>query len=307
MQVAVRAERAVPVTAQLEGELPPGLISNLGEGGTVPVGTIAFSGIPTTAGDYPVKVTILTWEDDSTYEGDPVFIQVAFEITLQPPEITKAPESIIVPLGATAELAVEVDDPDNTTYQWQRNEVGSLEDFADLEGETNAVYSVANATSELNGAYRVRVTKNGITITSEPLAYLTVDETPDFRLWQRQQFDNPNSEDAEPWANPDGDSFINAFEFLFDLDPLNPETGQSPAITREQIGQTDYVVFTFPALIDYPDLAYAFESTEDLENGPWTQLMHALDGVIIEATESGTIIKLPIAAEVYLRVKVDTD
>ena len=306
MQVAVRAERAVPVTASLEGDLPPGLVSNLGEGGTVPLGTIAFSGIATTAGDYPVKVTILTWEDDSTYEGDPVFIEVDFEITLEPPEVTKAPESIQVPLGGTAELTVEVADPDNTTFQWQRNVGSNLNQFANIAGATESIYRVENVTSEASGAYRVRVTKNNINEVTG-FVFLTVDVSPDYNFWKGENFESSSSEDAQPDANPDKDAFVNAFEFLFDLDPQSPDSIQSPIVSGEVIEDTDYIVFTFPALIDFPDLVYSFERAEDLKDGPWVQLFHMVDGVLIETDANGTVLKIPSEEMAFIRMKVDTD
>ncbi len=307
MQVGVQAEDVIPQNASIEGDLPPGIASNLGEGGSIPSpGVITFSGIATTAGEYPVTVTITKWEDDSPYEGDPKFIRINFEVTLEPPEITKDPQTVQVPLRGTAELTVEVDDPENTTFQWQKST--DLNNYNNIEGAVEAVYRAENATPELNGAYRVRVTKNGLSEFSDPPAFITVSQEENFDSWQFEKFgDDSNTEDAQPESNPDKDAFLNAFEFLFDLDPQVPDSIQSPIVSQEVIDGEDYAVFTFPALIDFPNLVYSFERTDDLQKGPWIQLLHAVEDVLIETDENGTVLKIPSEDVVFIRLKVDTD
>lgn len=307
MALRIEAERAKIVSINLVGELPEGLNSNIGEEGVVTFGVVQFQGAPTEIGEFDFVLTVLTWEDKSTYEGDPVSISFTINVTPEPPEITKDPQSIQVPLGGTAELTVEVDDPENTTYQWQRNVGSNLNQFSNLSGETEAVYRVENATPAVNGAYRVQVRKNGLTETS-PSVFLTVSQEENFDSWQFEKFgEEASSEDAQPESNPDKDAFVNAFEFLFDLDPQMPDSVQSPILSREVIQGTDYVVFTFPALIDFPNLDYSFERTDDLQNGPWIQLLHTLDGVLIETDENGTVLKLPSEEAAFIRMKVDTD
>lgn len=307
MALRIEAERAKINSINLVGELPEGLNSNIGEEGVVTFGVVQFQGAPTEIGEFDFVMTVLTWEDKSTYEGDPVSISFTINVTPEPPEITKAPQSIQVPLGGTAELTVEVDDPENTTYQWQRNVGFNLNQFSNLSGETEAVYRVENATPAVNGAYRVQVLKNGLTETS-PSVFLTVSQEENFDSWQFEKFgDQSGSEYAQPGANPDKDAFVNAFEFLFDLDPQLPDSIQFPVLSKEVIQGTDYVVFTFPALIEFPNLDYSFEKTNGLQNGPWVQLLHALDGVLIETDENGTVLKLPSEEAAFIRMKVDTD
>ena len=305
MSAAIRAEDAFIVSVSVEGTLPPGMNSNIAPDGRVTNGVVAFSGTPSEIGSYPVSVTVTSWEEDSTYEGDPVFIDFEFSITAEGPEITQQPVSMVVPFGGTAELSVDVANGEGVTYRWQRNVGQSLEVFADIDGATASIYSVPNATPALEGAYRVIVTRNNQSETSN-VVFLTVDETPTFATWQVREFEDPESEEAGPLENPDGDSFTNAFEFLFDLDPEMPETIQFPQVSQEKIDSADYVVFTFPPLIDFPDLMYAFETTEDLANGPWSELSHGFDGVIIETTGLDTVLKLPVNSPTYVRLKVDT-
>lgn len=306
MSIAIQAEDAVIYSVMLEGDLPPGFISNIGEGGVVTNGVVALSGVPTAVGQYPIKLTVLSWNDpDMTYQGDPIFINITFNVTEEGPDITKDPESVIVAVGATAELSVEVANAEGTTFQWQRNVGTSLNDFADIQGATSSVYSVPNVMADSQGAYRVQVSKNGQTITT-PFVFLTV-KAANFGTWQIREFGTATSEESQPLENPDKDSFSNAFEFLFDLDPESPDSIQSPVVSYETIGAIDYVVFSFPALIDYPDLNYLFESTNDLaDSNPWTELVDGIDGTIINLTSESTVLKMPVGDQLYCRIRIDT-
>lgn len=304
MSIAIQAEDAFIVSVLLEGDLPPGMNSNIGENGAVTNGVVAFSGFPSQLGQYPMTITVLSWEEDSTYEGDPIFINFSFNVILEGPDVTEEPKSVIVAVGSTAEMRVEVANAEGTTFQWQRNIGANLNQFANIQGATDSVYSVPNVMADSQGAYRVQVTKNGQTITT-PFAFLTV-RAADFGTWQIREFGTSTSEESQPLENPDGDYFSNAFEFLFDLDPESPDSIQAPVVSYETIGATEYVVFSFPALIDYPDLNYLFESTNDLANGPWTELVDGIGGTIIELTTESTVLIVPVGDQLYCRVKVDT-
>ena len=305
MSIAIQAEDAFIVSVMLEGDLPPGMTSNIGENGAVTNGVVAVSGFPSQVGQYPMRITVLSWEEDSTYKGDPILINFTFNVTLEGPDITKDPESVIVAVGSTAELSVEVANAEGTTFQWQRNVGANLNQFTNIEGATSSVYSVTNVMADSQGAYRVRVTKNGQSITT-PFAFFTV-RAADFETWQIREFGTTTSEESQPLENPDHDNFSNAFEFLFDLDPESHDSIQSPVVSHETLGETEYVVFSFPALIDYPDLNYRFESTIDLANeDSWTELLDGVGGTIIELTAETTVLKVPLADQLFCRVIVDT-
>ncbi|MDA1068499.1 MAG: hypothetical protein O3C43_18590 [Verrucomicrobia bacterium] len=305
MSIAIQAEDAYIVSVLLEGDLPPGVTSNIGSGGVVTNGVVAFSGFPSQVGQYPMKISVLSWEENSTYAGDPIFINFSFSITLEGPDVTKDPESIVVAVGTTAELSVEVANAEGTTFQWQRNVGTSLNDFADIQGATSSVYSVPNVMADSQGAYQVRVSKNGQTITT-PFVFLTV-KAANFGTWQIREFGTATSEESQPLENPDKDSFSNAFEFLFDLDPESPDSIQSPVVSYETIGAIDYVVFSFPALIDYPNLNFNFEATNDLgDSNSWTELVDGIDGTIIDLTSESTVLKMPVGDQLYCRIKIDT-
>ena len=304
LNLAVRAERAVPETVSFVGELPEGMVSNLGPQGQVPNGVIAFSGVPADSGIFPINLSILTWESASTYEGDPVQINFAILVTDEPPEISSQPVSQVIPWGSTAEMSVETSNPEGVTYQWQRNVGASLNEFADIQGATETTYSVPNATPALDGAYRVVVTKNNLAETSNTV-FLTV-QVSDYSAWRNKEFENPQSEDAAELSNPDGDAFINAFEFYFDFNPERPDTVQSPMIGYEEISGVSYAVFTFPPVVGGPSLSFNFESANDFDNGPWVELVNGVDGVIIENSVAASILKIPYANSVYCRMRVDT-
>tara|TARA_B100001123_G_scaffold350_1_gene566 strand:- start:10140 stop:11279 length:1140 start_codon:yes stop_codon:yes gene_type:complete len=308
LNAVIRAERAIPATVELTGDLPPGMVTNVTPEGQVPEvpvpGIITFTGVPDTSGEFPMNLKILTWENESTYQGPPIELQFAFRITDEPPEISSQPQSLVVPWGATAELSVEVFNPGGTTYQWQRNVGANLNVFADIMGATDSTYSVPNATPVLDGAYRVQATKNELIETSD-VVFISV-QVSDYDNWRQSEFDYPESEDAAEDGNPDGDAFINAFEFYFDFNPKRPDSVQSPMITPENIAGVPYVVFTYPPVVGGPFLSFGFETTFDFVNGPWTEAVDGVDGIIIENTVQASVIKMPYSASVYCRMRVDT-
>jgi len=308
LNAVIRAERAIPVTVELTGDLPPGMTTNVTPEGRVPElpvpGIITFTGVPGDSGNFPMNLKILTWENKSIYEGPSIELKFGFRITDEPPEINSQPQSQVVPWGATAELSVEVSNPEGTTYQWQRNVGVNLNLFADIEGATASIYSVPNATPPLDGAYRVLVTKNELEEISD-VVFMTV-QVSNYDNWRQSEFDNPESEEALGDGNPDGDAFINAFEFYFDFSPERPDTVQSPIITLEKITGVPYVVLTYPPVVGGPSLSFGFETTTDFVNGPWSEAVHGVDGIIIENTLQASVIKMPYSASAYCRMRVDT-
>lgn len=311
MSFGIQAKDAVIFSVMLEGDLPPGINSNIGEDGKVTFGSVAFSGVPTAVGTYPMKLTVLSWEEEPSYEGEPVFINFTFNITQEGPEITKSPQSAVVALGATAQFSVEVASEEGTMFQWQRNVGSSLSQFQNIVGATESTFSIVNVSTEDQGAFRVRVTRNEQTTiaptNSQQYVFLTVGDASSYDTWKDDNFKESSADETTPLENPDEDSFSNAFEFLFDLDPEKADSIQAPEISRELIGDADYVVFRYPSLIDYPDLNYRFEVTQDLKEGPWTQLTDQLDGTVIETSLNATILKVPNLSQHYYRVQVQLE
>lgn len=76
--------------------------------------------------------------------------------------ISTQPLGQTVTAGSNVTFAVGVTGTPSS-YQWQRNS-------ADIPGANSASYSISGATTAHEGLYRVKVTWNGVTVTSEPAA-----------------------------------------------------------------------------------------------------------------------------------------
>ncbi len=305
MVFAIAGEDASIVTYSLDGELPSGLAVVLSGG------VVTISGIPEATGVFPMKLSVLSWFNNPAYEPGSISINFNIQVTLEGPDITKSPQSAVVAVGSTAEFTVEVASEEGTTFQWQRNVGSSLSQFQNIVGATESTFSVVNVSTEDQGAFRVRVTRNGQTIIAPDslpqYVFLTVGDANSYDTWKNDNFAESSADETTPLENPDDDSFSNAFEFLFDLDPEKADSIQAPEVSRELIGGTDYVVFRYPSLIDYPDLNYRFEVSQDLKEGPWAQLTDQLDGTIIETASDATILKVPNVSQRYYRVHIELE
>lgn len=306
MTVAIRAERAQPRRVEIIGDLPPGIETNQDSNGEVENGTVLFFGTPNQAGAYPVTLRVLTWGVPTAPVRE---LDLRFVISLAGPVITQIPVSQRVFAGATLMLEVQVADETGATYQWQwrRNDRTG---FAAIPGATSRVYSVPNVTSEIEGSYRVVVRKNNIVEVApgpgDAPVYVTVAE-PTYVIWREIHFDDPGSEEAGDLGNPDGDALPNLLEFLFKFDPQAPETGQVPSISTEIIQGTSYRVFTFPALRSSNELEVLAEASDDLDSPQWSQLINGKDGAIIEESRENYVLKLPLSARQFSRLRVLVD
>lgn len=305
MVFAIAGEDASIVTYALDGELPSGLSVVLSGG------VVTISGVPESTGVFPMKLSVLSWFNNPEYDPGSIFINFNIQVTLEGPDITKSPQSAVVALGATAQFSVEVASEENTTFQWQRNVGSSLSQFQNIVGATESTLSIVNVSVEDEGAFRVRVTRNEQTIIAPvslpQYVFLAVGGLSFYDTWKNDNFTESAVDETIALENPDNDAFSNAFEFLFDLDPEKADSIQAPQISRELIGGADYVVFRYPSLIDYSDLNYRFEVTQNLKEGPWAQLTDQLDGTIIETSSNATILKVPNLSQHYYRVQIELE
>ena len=129
---------------------------------TAPVGTVAVR----------VGATMLNAYGTT---GAQSFFVDAFDLEqiLPPgsPDITNQPAATTAPLGGTATFSVGISNPSGATYQWQREGV-DLTNSASISGATNATLVITGASTSNVGHYRVKVTNNIGTVTSQtvPLA-----------------------------------------------------------------------------------------------------------------------------------------
>lgn len=86
--------------------------------------------------------------------------------------IASQPQSVIIPVGYSADLTVLAGGPPPLTYQWQKNGI-ALSDSGDISGSTTATLSVGNAIVADGGNYRAIVYSGSISVTSQ-LASLSV-------------------------------------------------------------------------------------------------------------------------------------
>lgn len=303
MAVAVQAERATPRRVEIVGDLPPGIETNQDSNGEVENGTVLFSGIPNQAGTFPVTLRVLTWGVPTAPVRE---LELEFIISLAGPVITQIPVSQRAIVGSTLRLEVQVADETGATYQWQRR-TNDRSGFTAIVGATSRVYTVPNLTAEVEGSYRVVVRKNGVVVIApgagDAPAFVTVEE-PTFEVWRELNFDDPGSEAAGALSNPDGDALPNLLEFLFYFNPQAPDTGQVPSISTEIIRDTSYRVFTFPVLRSSNEFEVLAEASDNLNPLEWSRLIDGENGVIIEQSRENFVLKLPISARQFSRLRV---
>ncbi len=304
MAVAIQAERATPRKVEILGDLPPGIETNQDSDGEVPNGTVLFSGVPNQAGTYPVKLRVLTWGVPTAPIRE---LDLDFDISLSGPQITRIPVSQRVVAGCRLRLEVQLADATGATFQWERQTIDTS-GFTGIAGATSRVYSMSNVTSEVEGRYRVVVRKNNnVAIAPGPndaSAFVTVQSGPALQVWTENHFDDPTAEAAGTLSNPDGDALPNLLEFVFDLEPQMPDTGQIPAISIETIQATPYRVLTFPALRPCAEIEVFAETSDDLSSSQWDQLVDGEDGVIMEQTPENFVVKLPLSTRLFSRLRV---
>ncbi|MDN4642121.1 fibronectin type III domain-containing protein [Agreia sp. PsM10] len=108
----------------------------------------------------------------------PLPIEVSYTAEEPPvltPSITTQPAASGIALGETATFTVAATSPAELSYQWQKSTDGI--GWTSIVGATNATYSVAGTSSAV-GQYRVIVTANGESVTSEAAALAVTVPTP---------------------------------------------------------------------------------------------------------------------------------
>ena len=132
-------------------QLPAGVTASF----NVSFGIATISGTPTESGSFPV--TIQAWQNRNM--GGDKAPDFSFIITVDP-FITQQPVAQEINVGESIQLSVLVGDSTGVSYQWQRQDPNNGDVFNNLEGETGASLSIANATLADSGIYRVLASKD---------------------------------------------------------------------------------------------------------------------------------------------------
>lgn len=284
-----------PELWEYTGTLPAGVTVEI----NLNAGTFSLTGIPTEAGQFPISVT--AYEKKKKTEGSNDTFDLTIIVEGSGFAFGQHPSDENVPWGTTLGLSATVDPAEGTTYQWQRILSGEA-NYSDIEGATSNSLNLQNMTKAQEGMYRLAATNGGNTIFSEP-AVVSVSAT-GFQLWQEDQFQNPFALESAMDQDPDKDSWINAFEFAFGLDPNHPEKDPIVQTSHEIINEVAYSVFTYPPLNSDSGIQVQPERKNDFKAGNWTNLQNGVDGIVILNSPESYVIKVPENNRAFSRLHI---
>lgn len=116
------------------------------------------------------------------------------------PTITTHPQNVEVKENETATFAVKVTGTEPLSYQWQQKTSSS--DWTDITDETNATYTIATTTMDMNGTQYRCVVKNSINEVTSDAATLTVTAIPTYSI--TMETDGNGTAFASPASAPEG-------------------------------------------------------------------------------------------------------
>ncbi|MFQ6832704.1 S-layer homology domain-containing protein [Butyricicoccus pullicaecorum] len=97
------------------------------------------------------------------------------------PAITNHPKNVEVKENETATFTVKVTGTEPLSYQWQQS-TDNGSSWTDITGETNATYTIATTTMDMNGTQYRCVVKNSIDEATSNAATLTVTAIPTYSI-----------------------------------------------------------------------------------------------------------------------------
>lgn len=245
----------------LDGDLPPGLTHANPTNNSVN----SITGVPTEEGDYPIIVT--AWRDAN--QTGPSLSQ-PFLISIGPAVISTHPASVTISSGATATLGVTAESNGSTlSYQWFKGTTPTA--AGKIANATGATFTTPSLTATTS--YLVKVARDGIVSFSNP-ATVTIGTPDPFQDWRMGQFNSSQLADTNisgPSADPDGDTFTNATEYVFGTNALARESSPlsmttsganiSLSLTARSATGAGYAGKT---------RHYAIETRTDLVSGGWS-------------------------------------
>ena len=254
------------------------------------VGTI--DGIPTRAGIY--NVDIHAYENDN-HTGDSTLLAITVYILEKGPNITDQPNGVSLQWGTPLNLSVSLRSAEGATFQWQK-------DGVNIVGATVSTYQLSQATSQHEGVYTVQVTKDGITVSSDP-ASVSVMAT-GIQRWKEEAFNDPFGPSTDAQLDPDLDGLSNFIEYAIGSDPEVPNTAQMPVMGRENRFGIDYVAYSYPKNPNATDVSIDAEYVDRLGEVSWTQVVNLQNGILLEDTPDALKVLVPVETVCFVRFKL---
>jgi Ig-like domain CHU_C associated len=203
------------------GALPAGLTF-----GNSNINTNSISGTPTQSGSFPIRVTIHSGPNQTSYSYSENFtINVAAPIVA--PSITGQPTSVSINSGETATFTVTAAGT-SPTFQWFTGNTGDTANPV-VPAATTATFITPPLTTTTN--YWVRATNSEGSADSTTATATVIAP---FVSWTNSIFpvgDRNNPLITGPSADPDGDGITNTSEYLLGLSPLSANPPPTPQTT----------------------------------------------------------------------------
>ncbi len=117
------------------------------------------------------------------------------------PTITTQPQDVEVKENETATFTVKVTGTEPLSYQWQQS-TDNGSSWTDITGETNATYTIATTTMDMNGTQYRCVVENNIGKVTSDAATLTVTAIPTYSI--TMETDGNGTAFASPASAPEG-------------------------------------------------------------------------------------------------------
>lgn len=187
-------------------------------------------------------------------------------IKLYPPIFDVHPQSATISEGGSITLTAEVYSRSPVTYQWFRNNIL-------MEGENQPTLSITNASGDDFASYTLRATNaSGFSVSETAVISMNPYPSDEYAAWANGK-SWANTDASLPTADADNDGLTNLYEYLFDMNPLVPDSTLPNVMSIE--AADGEVVFTFaPVRID-PSLSITIETSADLVT--WTSGTHTIE------------------------------
>lgn len=150
--------------------------------------------------------------------------------SVQPLNITGAPQAQVVTAGQNATFNVAVNGGTTLNFQWYKDNVI-------INNATNPYVTITNATFASAGNYKVTITSGADSTTSTPVSLtVTAPTSITYGDW-RSGYSLP-IEQIDPDADPDGDGLPNVVEYVLGTDPT--QSNERPKAQKTNVTGIDY-------------------------------------------------------------------